>query len=439
MSEVRLPYQPRDIFIPFHMRKHRWAVIVAHRRAGKTVAVLMDMIDHALRAPLPNSRYAFIAPYYVQAKTVAWDYLKLFARPVLAGPPNESELRVDLINGSRISLFGGDNGDRLRGLALDGVALDEFADQPPSLWGSVIRPALADRRGWATIIGTIKGRNQLWKLYDEADPAEWYRSILRASETGILDEAELLDLQRTLTPEAYAAELECDPNAAILGAYFGKEIAQAERAGRTKSIEVSPDIPVHTAWDLGIGDSTAIWFWQAVGNEVRIIDHYENNGQPLSHYVAEIVSRGYRKGNDYVPHDAKVRSIETGRTRIETLISLGRDPVLVADHKIMDGINGARVSFPNIWFDGDKCRQGIEALRQYRADFDEKTRAFKNAPKHDWTSHTADAFRYLCMAWRAEAKPDQPEAKPLFKPLNEMTMDEWMQVDRVMPGRREAL
>lgn len=383
----------------------------------------MDALDHALRDKTGNARYAYIAPFYVQAKSVAWDYLKAFARPVLAAPPNESELRVDLVNGSRITLYGGDNGDRLRGLALDGVILDEFADMPPSLWGAVVRPALADRKGWATVIGTIKGRNQLWQLYDEAS-AEWYRCILRASETGILDRGELDDLRRTMTPEAYAAELECDPSAAILGAYYGKDIAAAETAGRITQVDCDHALPVHTAWDLGIGDSTAIWFWQAADNEIRIIDHYENHGQAIPHYVAEIEARGYPKGTDYVPHDAKVRSLETGRTRVETLIALGRKPMLVPNHKIMDGINAARLTMPRIWFDADRCKDGIEALRQYRADFDEKTRAFKDAPKHDWTSHTADAFRYLCMAWREQAKPVEPDAIPPVKAITDYKVEE---------------
>lgn len=428
-NEVSLGYQARDVFIPFHRRKQRWSVIIAHRRAGKTVACLMDTLDAALRDTTGNARYAYIAPYYVQAKSVAWDYLKLFARPVLASPPNESELRVDLVNGSRITLYGGDNGDRLRGLALDGVILDEFADMPPSLWGAVVRPALADRKGWATVIGTIKGRNQLWQLYDSANPAEWYRAVLRASETGILEQSELDDLRRTMTPEAYAAELECDPSAAILGAYFGKDIAQAEREGRITTVEPL-DAPVNTAWDLGIGDATAIWFWQAVGNEIRVIDHYENHGQAIPHYVAEIEARGYRKGLDYVPHDAKVRSLETGRTRVETLVSLGRNPRLVPNHKIMDGINAARLTMPRVWFDADKCKQGVEALRQYRADFDEKTRAFKDTPKHDWTSHTADAFRYLCMAWREQAQPVEKPAIPPVKGITDYKVEEMWNFNR---------
>ena len=399
----------------------------------------MDVLDDALRKP--NGRYAYIAPYYNQAKTVAWDYLKAFARPVLSGPPNESELRVDLANGSRISLYGGDNSDRLRGIALDGVILDEFADQPPPLWGQVIRPALADRQGWAVIIGTVKGRNQLWEKYEEAlgEPDRWFSKVLRASETGILPPEELHDAQRVMTVEQYAAEFECDPSAAIMGAYYGKEIADAERAGRIRSIEIEPDLPVYTAWDLGIGDSTAIWCFQCVGKELRFIDYYENHGQGLPHYASELSARGYAAHVDFVPHDARVRELGTGRSRVETLASLGRRPDLVPMHKLMDGINAARVSFPQIWFDKDKCKDGLEALRQYRADFDEKTRAYKDAPRHDWTSHCADAFRYACTAWNEQIKAPEGPSKPDMRGINELTIKEFIEFEEGSGDKRERV
>lgn len=407
---IELAYRARPAFVPFHKRRQRWAVIVAHRRAGKTVACLMDMLDHALRCKVPDARFAYIAPYYVQAKSVAWDYLKAFARPVLAGPPNESELRVDLINGARISLYGGDNGDRLRGLALDGVILDEFADMAPSLWGQVVRPALADRKGWATIIGTVKGRNQLWTAYEaaRADPEAWYSSVLRASQTDILDPDELIDAKRSMTVEQYAAEFECDPSAAVMGAYFGKELQQAESDGRITAVPYDSALPVHTAWDLGIGDSTAIWFFQVVGGEIRLIDHYENHGHGLPHYAAVLAAKGYKYETDWVPHDARVKELGTGRTRVETMISLGLKPRVVPAHGLMDGINAARLTIPKCWFDEVACRDGIEALRQYQAEYDEKLRTFKDTPKHDFTSHSADAFRYLAIAWRelaGDAKP----------------------------------
>ncbi len=166
-----------------------------------------------------------------------------------------------------------------------------------------------------------------------------------------------------------------------------------------------PLLPVHTAWDLGIGDSTAIWFFQVAGKEVRVIDHYENHGQGLPHYASVLASKGYAYGDDWLPHDAKVRELGTGRTRVETMISLGRKPRIVPDHKLMDGINAVRQTIPNMWFDAYKCADGLEALRQYRSEFDEKAKIFKDNPKHDWCSHASDACRYLAMAYREIKAP----------------------------------
>jgi hypothetical protein len=181
---------------------------------------------------------------------------------------------------------------------------------------------------------------------------------------------------------------------------------------------------------LGFGDSTAIWFAQFAGSEIRIIDFYENNGQPLAHYAEALAGKGYRYGSDFVPHDAKVRELGTGKTRIETLAELGRKPSLVPDHKVEDGINAVRIVLPRCWLDRARCAIGLEALRQYRADFDERKRAFADRPRHDWTSHAADAFRYLCMAWRQAAKPAPATPTPVLKGLNQTTYDElWESVE----------
>lgn len=373
------------------------------------MACVADLVDAALRCKRENGRFAYIAPFYTQAKDVAWVYVKQMVAPIPGAVINESELRADLPNGARVRLYGADNADRLRGLFLDGIVLDEFADMRPSVWGEVIRPALSDRQGWATFIGTPKGRNEFWSIYDYAVRNEdWFDLMLPASESGLLPAEELADAARMMTPEQYAQEYECSFEAAILGAYFGKEIAEAERAGRICELQYERALPVHTAWDLGIGDSTAIWFFQVAGSEIRVIDHYEAHGHGLSHYAAVLEAKPYRYGDDFVPHDARVRELGTGRTRVETLQQLGRKPVLVPAHKIGDGVNAARLSLSACWFDRYKCAEGLEALRQYRADFDEKTRAFKDAPRHDWTSHSADAFRYLAMAWREMAQPAPP-------------------------------
>lgn len=406
---IDLGYRPREQFVDFHRRRQRWACLVAHRRAGKTVACVMDLIDKALRCTKPDARFAYVAPHWNQAKDVAWLYVKRFTAPIPGVKLNESELYVEFAhNKARVRLAGADNYDRLRGAYLDGVILDEYGDMHPAAWPEVIRPMLADRKGWATFIGTPKGRNDFHTKWEEATGnGNWFSLMLTGSESGLLDDEELADMRATMTPEQFEQEIECNFNAAVVGAYFGKEIVAAERAGRITKVERDPAVPVHMSWDLGIGDSTAIWCWQAAPDGVRVIDYYENNAQPLAHYVKVLRDKGYT-GRDWVPHDARARELGTGRTRVETLQELKRDVALVPAHTIMDGINAARVSFAKFWFDETACRDGLEALRQYRSDFDEKLKVFKNTPRHDWTSHAADAFRYLAMAWRemkAEAPP----------------------------------
>lgn len=401
-SALDVGYRPREQFLALHARRQRWGCVVTHVRAGKTVACLMDLVDAALRCTHDEPRFAYVAPFYRQAKDVAWAYLKRFTASIPGIEQNESELRIDLPNKGRVRLYGADNYDAMRGIYLDGVVLDEYADFHPAAWPEVIRPRLSDRRGWGVFIGTPKGRNAFWEKWEEAraNPDEWFSLMLRASETGILSTEELADAAKAMTPEQYAQEYECSFDAAIIGAYYGKEIADAEAAGRVCSVPYDPALPVHTAWDLGIGDSTAIFFFQAAHDGLRVIDHYESHGQGLDHYARVLAARPYRYGDDFVPHDAMVRELGTGRTRVETLKALGRKPRLVPNHRIEDGINALRVSFPRIWIDASTCASGLEALRQYRADYDAKGKVFRNTPKHDWTSHTADAARYMAMAWK---------------------------------------
>jgi len=413
---VDLGYRPRDQFIPFHERRERWACLVAHRRAGKTVACVADLIDAALRCDKPSPRFAYIAPLFVQAKDVAWGYVKRFTRDIPGTQFNEAELRADLPGDRRIRLYGADNYDRMRGIYLDGVILDEYADMPPAAWGEVIRPALADRQGWAVFIGTPKGRNAFWEVHERAKAdRDWFNAVLKASETGLLAASELEAARAEMTPEQYEQEFECSFDAAILGAYYGREIAELERQGRVADVPYDPAVPVYTAWDLGIGDATAIWFFQVVGPELRVIDHYEAHGHGLAHYAAVLQSKVYKYAKHYVPHDASARDLGSGRTRVETLRDLmGVYPVVLRQNDVMDGINALRVSMPRSRWDAVRCREGIEALRQYRTEYDEKLKAFKDRPRHDWTSHTADAARYMAMAWR-EMRPVPAKPEPKFE------------------------
>jgi phage terminase large subunit len=410
---IDLGYRARRQFYSFHNRKQRWACLVAHRRAGKTVACIADIVDHALRCPLPRPRYAYLAPFFVQAKDVAWGYLKQFTTPIPGATFNEAELRVDLPNGARIRLYGADNYDRMRGLYWDGCILDEFADMPPAAWGEVIRPALADRQGWAVFIGTPKGRNGFYDIWERAQASpDWFSLILRASETGLLPQEEIEAIRAEMTAEQFEQELQCSFDAAILGAYYGKEIAAAERAGRICEVSYDPALPVHTAFDIGIGDSTAIFFFQVVRDEVHVIDHYEAHGHGLPHYAALLASKPYTYGTHFLPHDAAARELGTGRSIQETFRGLVKShPRILPAQNVMDGINAARVTLSTCWFDAENCKAGLEALRQYRADYDEKLKTFRDRPKHDWSSHSADSFRYLSMAWRAIKPPPKPKPR----------------------------
>jgi hypothetical protein len=431
-SKINLGYVARPQFAAFHARKQRWSCIVAHRRAGKTVACIMDLIDAALRCKKPDGRFSYISPTYTQSKDNAWIYLKRFTNEIPGIEQRESDLTVNFPNGSRVRLYGADNFDRLRGTFADGMVVDEYADLDPRAWPEVLRPSLADRRGWAVFIGTPKGRNDFYKIHEHArtDP-EWFSLVLRADETHILPQSELDDLRQMLTPEQYAQELLCSFDAAVLGAYFAKELDEAQSAGRITDVPYDPLLPVHTAWDLGVGDSTAIWFFQVSRAEVRVIDYYEASGYGLPHYAAVLTSRGYTYGTDYLPHDAQARQLGTGRSLWETLHSLtNRIPRVLAQQNLMDGINAARISIASCWFDAYKCHDGLEALRAYRADYDDKRKAFTDRPRHDWASHGADAFRYLGLAWR-QMQPEKPPPPPTdhwdraFSRASQSTVESW--------------
>lgn len=401
MPTIDLGYRPRPAFVPFHTRRERFSCIVAHRRAGKTVAAANDLIDAALRCTKPEPRFAYLAPYFAQAKDVAWNYLKRYTAPIPGASANESELRVDLPNGARVRLYGADNYDRLRGIYLDGVVLDEFADMDPRAWTEVIRPALSDRQGWAAFIGTPKGRNAFWEMYERAEASpDWFALRLRASETGIIAAPELEALKGELSDDEYMREFETSFDAAVEGSYYAKLLNEAE-VGPPRRISAVPHDPgteVHAAFDLGIGDSTAIWLAQFVGREIRLIDYIENNGVALDWYARSLRERPYTYAPLILPHDARVRELGTGKSREEMLRGLGFQTRICPNIPVADGIEAVRRFLPRTWIDTVKCAAGIRALRDYREKVDPKRRV-SLGPLHDWTSHPADALRYLMVAY----------------------------------------
>jgi phage terminase large subunit len=374
---------------------------VTHRRAGKTVACIHDLQRQALRCPRVRPRFAYLSPFLRQSKAVAWDYLRaaMSSARVAGATVHESELRVDYPGGAQVRLYGADNPDAMRGIYLDGIVLDEYADMDPRVWSEIVRPALADRRGWAVFIGTPRGRNAFFELWRRSQTEEgWFSMMLKASQSGLIPDSELELARRDLTEEQYAQEFECSFDAAVVGAYYGKLMARAEAERRVAGVPYDPAAPVWTAWDLGIRDATAIWFAQVIGREIRIIDYYEASGVDLGHYVREINARPYACAGHIVPHDAQAKELGTGKSRLEVMESLGLRPITLAPlHRVEDGINAVRMFLPKCWFDARKCARGIDALKLYRAEYDDKLQALRPHPVHDWTSHAADSFRYLAL------------------------------------------
>lgn len=367
------------------------------------------LIREATSCERESPRFGFIAPFLKEAKDIAWDYLKRYASVIPGAVPHEGELRLDLPGDRRIRLYGADNADSIQGIYLDGVVMDEYQWTNPRVFKQLVRPMLADRKGWVLFLGKPLGHNHFYTLYQEMqqDESRYLTRLYRASETGILDEEELALMRHDMGPELYAQEVECSWEAAIQGAYYARELDTARAQRRIRVVPWEPTAgSVETFWDLGIGDYTAIIFCQRMGRELHLIDYYESNGQALSAYAKVLAERPYVYGRHHLPHDAGNRELGSGRTIAEQLEALGVKPLRVhAKNAPLDGINQARLLFPRFWFDETKCRALLEALANYRADYDEKRQTFKDEPRHDWASHGADAFRLLACAMNLGEDP----------------------------------
>ena len=410
MKTVTIPYTPRDQFLPFHGRDQRWAALVCHRRAGKTVATVNDLITKALYSQKERSRYAYIAPFYSQAKQIAWDYLKHYAKEV-AVKTSESSLSVDLFNGSRITLYGADNPDSFRGLYFDGVAVDEYGNCRPNLWSEILRPALSDRQGWALFIGTPNGPNHFYDVWEQAGQSpSWYRFMLKASESGIIPAAELDEMRGSMPADEYESEMECSWFAAVKGSFYGTEMKSA-KVGDFPAVS---GVPSNYVFDLGYTDTTALWRWQEFPEHILVSLAKEWNSQSIEFYLNWLHAQreaGFTMGNIWLPHDARAKSLQTGRSIVEQFLSNGVRPKLVPNLSVQDGISAGRMMFKQFVFDEQGCYEGLKALKSYKREFDAEKKAFRDRPLHDWASNFADSFRYMSLVARLGAGV-VPAAKP---------------------------
>ena len=432
MPRVRLPnnWEPRDY------QMNVWGALesgvkrvlaVWHRRSGKD-----DVCLHwaAMQAMKRVGNYWHMLPLQTQARRAIWDAVnphtgmrridEAFPKEIRR-TTRENEMMIVFTNGSTWQVLGSDNYDAYVGSPPVGIVFSEWALAKPAAW-SYVRPILDENSGWCLFISTPRGKNFMFDMLQMAQDSDfWFSEVLPATETNVFDPEVLRRTRKELRQEygdehgenMFRQEYLCSFEASIMGAYYAGQMREAYDEGRICSVPIEKVLPVHTSWDLGMSDSTSIWFYQQAGKEIRIIDFYEANGYGLEHYAKVLKDKDYLYGDHFLPHDVEVRELGTGRSRIETLRDLGLDIQVVPRLGIEDGINAVRKLFPRMYFDKDRCKDGIEALKSYRRDWDDKRKVFKERPTHDWSSHASDSFRYLAVSMQEHSKAD---AAPLVYP-----------------------
>lgn len=398
-------------------------VEVAHRRWGKDDVALHRA---AVASHERIGNYWHMLPEYGQARKAIWEAINPMtgirrideAFPeALRETTRTQEMMIKLRCGSTWQLVGSDNFDSLVGSPPVGVTFSEYAIADPRAWG-YIRPILAQNGGWALFIYTPRGNNHGKTLFDFAktemmDGKDWFAEKMTADRSKVFSketlEQELRELIAELGEEEgralYQQEYMCSFEGAVFGSYYSRQMALADEEGRVTFVPYLVGHTVDTFWDLGIDDSMSIWFVQVVGNEVRFIDYYENTGFGLDHYWATMKAKGYVYGDHYMPHDAANRSVQTGKSTKQYAEGMGLRPVIVVKRakdtqSVMAGIQAGRKVLNRCFFDRKKCARGISALEGYRAEYDEKNKRLANHPRHDWTSHAADAFRTFAVGYR---------------------------------------
>jgi phage terminase large subunit len=435
VTKVTLPHnewtpRPHQIELWKYLREQggKRAMAVWHRRAGKDDVCLHHT---AVSAWERIGNFWHCLPEYAQARKAIWTAInphtgkrridEAFPQAMRANT-SDTEMFIRFKNGSTWQCIGSDRYDATVGSGAAGIVYSEWALANPSAW-AYHRPMLEENGGWAVFISTPRGRNHAFTMFNHAKQSpDWFAELLTATDTEALSEGALAEALKEYTAlygedvgrAQYQQEYFCDFQAAILGAFYSLEMAQLRNEGRVLACEAAPDQYVHRAWDLGVTDDTSIWWFQIQGAQIVVLDHYANSGAGVEHYADEIRKReaqhGWKHGTDFVPHDAKIKEWGSGRTRVETMQALGLKPLLVPMASIADGINAVRRTLPLCVFHPRTEETGIAALEQYRREWDDEKKAFRATHVHDWTSHPADAFRYLALAWKLI--PRQPvEAK----------------------------
>lgn len=414
VTRIRVPfdYRPRDYQLPMWKAMQggkRRAVLVWHRRSGKDLTcvnfVAAEMVNRV-------GSYYYVFPTYNQGRKILWDgmdkegrpFLRHFPEELRAGKPNETEMKLWFRNGSLFQVIGSDKVDSIVGTNPVGVVLSEYSLQDPAAWG-LLRPILAENEGWAIFNYTPRGENHAYDIYNLAkNSPDWFCDMRRASDTGAISGKVLENERKEIIHQygndsLYLQEYECDFSVPVVGAYYGELMSRAYREGRVGNVPQESRLKVSTFWDLGVNDRMSIWFIQFMGSEIRCIDYMEGTGKGMDHYIKKVLEKPYVYGRHVGPHDLEVREISSGIARIDTARNLGIDFEVAPKLSINDGIDAARSVLNRCWFDKEKTKDGLNALKSYRKTWDEKKKTYLNQPYHDWSSNGADAFRYFAVSY----------------------------------------
>lgn len=361
--------------------------------------------------------YFYFFPTYKQGKKILWDgmdntgfkFLDHFPRQIVA-KKNDTEMKIELTNGSVFQVIGTDNFDAIRGTNPVFCVFTEYAFQDPRAWDTV-RPILDANGGTAIFNTTPNGENHAYDLFEKVKDDElWFTQLLTINDTGAVPLSAIEQARKEgVDEDTIQREYFCSFGASVQGAYYAPEIRAALADKRITNVPFDASTEVHTFWDLGMDDSTTIWFMQRIGRSFAFIDYYENSGEGISHYVdvlKEKQKEGYSYGKHYFPHDVEVRELGSGKSRKQTLVDMGVPAssikVVPRISDVGQGIQAVRSLLHLCWFDEKKCRRGLNALKNYRKKYDEENKTFMKTALHDWSSHGSDAFRTFATGWRDE-------------------------------------
>jgi hypothetical protein len=406
---IRLPFnfEPRRYQLPLLTAMDggfKRAAVVWHRRSGKDKTLVNLTAKKSFER---KGCYYYYFPTATQGRKILWDgmdkagfrFLDHFPKEIVE-KRNDQEMRLHLRNGSLFQVVGTDRSEVV-GPNPVGCVFSEYSLQNPKAW-DFVRPILAENDGWAVFNFTPRGMNHGYQLFQMAQGnPEWFAQCLTVDDTrAVTKEAVEAERRAGMSEELIRQEFYCSWEYGLDGAYYLKQISRARDEDRIVPLPLL-DRPVHTAWDLGVSDSTAIWFWQQDhGGFYNLIDYYESEGEGLAHYARVLLDKGYLYGRHYAPHDAGNRTLMQAKTLAEQAREeLGLDfHVLPRDGNINAGIEVVRSVFPRCRFDVEKTRQGMNALMNYQKEYNDERRVFSERPLHNWASHGADAFRMFARA-----------------------------------------